>query len=274
MQELKEQLKETVKYIKREVKFAPTIGVILGTGLGGLAEQIEDKHEIPYSRIPHFPLSTVATHKGQLVWGVLSGKKIVAMEGRFHYYEGYTLEQVTYPVRVMRKLGADILIISNAAGGMNPLFSLGDLMIITDHINLMGINPLIGPNDESLGSRFPDMSEAYNRKLIKLAEEVALSEKIKVQKGVYVGVTGPNLETAAEYRFLRAMGADAVGMSTVPEVIVAVHCGFKILAMSCITDRCLPDALRPADINKIIKVANEAEPKLTKLVSKVIEKSQ
>ena len=270
--DLKERLMGTIEFIQSRIKIEPDIAIILGTGLGALAHEIKQGERLDYADIPHFPVSTVTGHKGRLVLGHLGGKKIVAMEGRFHYYEGWNLDAVTYPVRVMRGLGAKILIVSNAAGGLNPLFSLGDLMLITDHINLTGINPLIGPNEESLGARFPDMSEPYDRALIKLTEEVAMEEKTGIQKGVYVGVTGPNLETAAEYRFLRKIGADAVGMSTVPEVIVAVHAGFRILGISCITDRCLPDELKPANIEEIIRVANEAEPRLTGLVSKLIER--
>ena len=248
------------------------IGIILGTGLGPLADRVEERVSIPYADIPFFPIATSHGHIGQLVFGKIGGKKIVAMQGRFHCYEGYSSEEITLPIRVMKKLGATILIESNAAGGLNPQFIPGDLMVITDHINLMGMNPLIGPNDDSLGLRFPDMSNVYDRDLVKLAEEVAREEKIKICKGVYVGVTGPNLETAAEYRFFRLIGADAIGMSTVPEVIVAIHSGLKILGISCITDRCFPDALAPANIDEILKIAAEAEPVLTQLVAKVIEK--
>jgi len=272
MRSLKERIQESADYIKSQIKVSPGTGIVLGTGLGALAEQITDGGEIGYNQIPDFPASTVQGHEGLLKWGTLSGKPVVAMEGRFHYYEGYTLEQVTFCVRVMKALGVETLIVSNASGGMNPLFTAGDIMIITDHINLMGVNPLIGPNDEELGPRFPDMCEPYSNKLIELTEQVAIEEKIPVKKGVYVAVTGPCLETRAEYRFLRGIGADAVGMSTVPEVIVAVHSGLKVLGLSCITDSCLPDALKPANIDEIIKVANEAEPKLAKLVAKVVEK--
>lgn len=272
MTELKERIKEAVDYIKIKVKERPKIGIILGTGLGALADKIKGKKVIEYSDVPNFPHSTAPGHKGVLVSGTIGGRYVVAMEGRFHYYEGYSLDDVTFGVRVMKALGSEVMIVSNAAGGMNPQFVPGDLMVITDHINLMGVNPLIGPNDEVLGPRFPDMSEPYDRRLIQLAEKVAIDEKIKLQKGVYVGVTGPNLETAAEYRFLRMIGADVVGMSTVPEVIVAVHCGLRTLGISCITDRCLPDALKPANIEEILKIAGEAEPKLTRLVSKIIER--
>ncbi|MCD5390383.1 purine-nucleoside phosphorylase [candidate division NPL-UPA2 bacterium] len=270
MADLKGRIKEAVSFIKSRSKVRPRIAIILGTGLGALADEIEADETVPYSDIPSFPASTVIGHAGQLVLGKIGGKKVVAMQGRFHYYEGYSLEEVTFPVRVMRALGAETFIVSNAAGGMNPQFETGDLMIITDHINLMGVNPLIGVSDERLGPRFPDMSEPYDRKLVRLTEKVAREEKIKAQKGVYVAVTGPNLETAAEYRFLRLIGADAVGMSTVPEVIVAVQAGMRVLGISCITDKCLPDVLKPANIEAIFKVARTAEPKLTRLVSQVI----
>ena len=269
---LKEKIEQAVNFIKSAVDLKPEVAIILGTGLGDLSQQIKASKKIPYDQIPFFPKPTVLGHKGELVFGTLSGKKVVAMEGRFHYYEGHSLEEVTFPVRVMKALGAGVLIVSNASGGMNPAFKPGDLVIITDQINFMGVNPLIGPNDESLGSRFPDMSEPYNRGLIQVAEKVAGEKKLKVQKGVYIGVTGPNLETAAEYRFMHQIGADIVGMSTVPEVIVAVHSGLKVLGISCVTDSCDPDNLKPADIKEILKIAAEAEPKLTKLVSKVVEK--
>jgi len=269
---LRERVDKAADFIKSRTKVKPEVAIILGTGLGALADEIKDKEIIPYPQIPAFPTSTVIGHAGQLALGTLGRKSVVAMQGRFHRYEGYSLEEVAFPVRVMKTLGAKALIISNAAGGMNPLFKAGDLMIISDHINLMGDNPLIGVNDEKLGPRFPDMSQPYDRKLIALAEEVAGEEKIKVQKGVYVAVSGPNLETAAEYRFLRFIGADAVGMSTVPEVIVAVQSGMRVLGISCITDECLPDALKPADIKTIFKIAAKAEPKLTKLMSEVIQK--
>ncbi len=272
MKDLRQSLKDTSEFIRSKVKTKPDIAIILGTGLGALAGKIKDKKEINYSLIPHFPVSTVVGHKGALMFGELAGKRVVAMEGRFHYYEGYSLQEVTYPVRVMRALGASVLIVSNAAGGMNPLYEVGGLMLIVDHINLMGLNPLIGPNDNSLGPRFPDMCEPYDNGLIKLACDVAQDEKIKLNTGVYVGVTGPNLETKAEYRFLRMIGADVVGMSTVPEVIVGVHSGLRILGISCITDKCLPDALKPASIEEILKAAAHSEPHLAKLIIGVIER--
>jgi purine-nucleoside phosphorylase len=272
MSELRQQIQEAVAALRRQTGFAPEIGVILGTGLGGLADEIDKEIVIPYTEIPHFPISTVESHAGRLIFGNLGGKRVMAMQGRFHYYEGYNMKQITFPVRVMKALGCNTLAVSNACGGLNPLFSPGDLMIITDHINLLGDNPLIGPNDDALGPRFPDMSEPYTKALIALAEQVALEEKMRVQKGVYVALTGPNLETRAEYRFLRTIGADVVGMSTVPEVIVAVHSSMRVLGISVITDSCLPDALEPVDIAKILKIAGEAEPKLTRLMKRTIER--
>ncbi|MCG3120140.1 MAG: Purine nucleoside phosphorylase 1 [bacterium] len=272
MSELRQQIQEATDVLRQKNRLAPEIGVILGTGLGGLADEIEKEAVIPYTEIPHFPVSTVESHAGRLIFGHLGGKRVMAMQGRFHYYEGYNMKQITFPVRVMKALGCHTLVVSNACGGLNPLFTPGDLMIITDHINLLGDNPLIGPNDDTLGPRFPDMSEPYTKSLIALAEQVALAEKIRVQKGVYVALSGPNLETRAEYRFLRTIGADVVGMSTAPEVIVAVHASMRVLGISVITDSCLPDALEAVDIAKILKIAGEAEPKLTKLMKKVIEK--
>jgi len=272
MSELRQQIQEATNVLRQKTQFAPEIGVILGTGLGGLTKEIEPEIIIPYTDIPHFPLSTVESHAGRLIFGRLGGKRVMAMQGRFHYYEGYTMKQITFPVRVMKALGCHSLVVSNACGGMNPLFNPGDLMIIADHINLLGDNPLIGPNDETFGPRFPDMSEPYTKTLIALAEQIALEEKMRVQKGVYVALSGPCLETRAEYRFLRAIGADVVGMSTVPEVIVAVHASMRVLGISVITDSCLPDALEAVDIAKIIKIAGEAEPKLTRLMKRVIEK--
>ncbi len=271
MTELRKQIQEAVEVLKQKTRLTPKIGIILGTGLGGLADEIEREAVVPYEEIPHFPLSTVESHAGRLIFGRLSGKPVMAMQGRFHYYEGYTMQQITFPVRVMKAMGCHTLIVSNACGGMNPNFTPGDIMIIADHINLLGDNPLIGPNDDELGPRFPDMSEPYTKSLIELAEKVALEEKIKIQKGVYVAVAGPNLETRAEYRFLRTIGADVVGMSTVPEVIVAVHGGMKVLGLSVITDACLPDALQPVNIQEILRIAAEAEPKLTLLMKRVVE---
>lgn len=256
--------------IRSRAETEPRVAVILGTGLGGLAAEIDVESVIPYEEIPGFPVSTVESHSGRLLLGRLSGQPVVAMQGRFHLYEGYTLQQVTFPVRVMRDLGAEILIASNACGGMNPMWDVGDLMLIADQINLLGDNPLIGPNLDELGPRFPDMSEPYDTGLQRLALDVARDEKITLRRGVYVAVTGPNLETRAEYRFLRMIGADVVGMSTVPEVIVAVHGGMKVLGISIITDSCLPDALKPASVEEIIRVASAAEPKLTLLIKQVV----
>ncbi|MBA7530732.1 Purine nucleoside phosphorylase 1 [subsurface metagenome] len=272
MEDLKTKIAESAEFINRKSKIKPKIAIILGTGLGRLAEDIEEKEIIPYSEIPNFPVSTVQSHSGNLVLGKLGNKEVVAMQGRFHYYEGYSLKEVTFPVRVMKKLGAAIIIISNVAGGMNRFFKRGDLMLITDHINLFGDNPLIGPNDEELGPRFPDMSEAYNYKLIELAKKVALKEKIKLQEGVYAGLTGPTLETPAEYRFLINIGADAVGMSTVPEVIVANHIGMKVLGISCITDLAIDGVIVKTSVEEILKAASDAEPIMTKLIEKVIKK--
>ena len=260
------RIQAAVRLIRERTRTLPRIGIILGTGLGALAEEIETDAVIPYDEIPDFPLPTVETHSGRLLLGQLEGRPVIAMQGRFHRYEGYTLQQVTFPVRVMHELGARTLIVSNACGGMNPLWDVGDLMLIADHINLLGDSPLIGPNMDELGPRFPDMSEPYDPALQRLALEVAKQLGITLQRGVYVAVTGPNLETRAEYRFLKAMGADVVGMSTVPEVIVAVHSGMKVLGISIVTDRCLPDALEPAKVEDIVRVAAEAEPKLTGLI--------
>ncbi|MEO0069877.1 MAG: purine-nucleoside phosphorylase [candidate division WOR-3 bacterium] len=272
MENLKKRIRESIDYIKQQTDFTPQIGIILGTGLGRLVDEIKVKISIPYDKIPHFPISTVESHKGRLIFGTISGRKIVAMQGRFHYYEGYSAKEITHPVRVMKFLGIKLLIVSNACGGLNPQFSAGDLMIITDHINLLPENPLRGPNDESIGPRFPDMYNCYDREIIRLAEKVSLEEKIPVKKGVYVALQGPNLETAAEYRFLRIIGGDVVGMSTVPEVIVARHMGVKVLGISVVTDMGLPDALKPTDLKEIIITANKAEPKLTRLIKGVIEK--
>lgn len=272
MSPLTAQIAEAVNYIQSKTKTQPSVGIILGTGLGGLVQEIRKEIEIPYQDIPHFPLSTVESHAGKLIFGTLGGKHVVAMQGRFHFYEGYTMQQITFPVRVMKFLGIKALLVSNACGGMNPQYQPGDIMIMDDHINLLGDNPLRGKNEDTLGPRFPDMSEPYSRTLIALAENIALEEKIKVQKGVYVAVMGPNLETRAEYRFLRYIGADVVGMSTVPEVIVANHMGIPCLGFSIITDECFPDSLQPVDLPKIIKTAGEAEPKMTLIMKRVVEK--
>jgi purine-nucleoside phosphorylase len=266
-----DQIQEAALTIQAKWKGSPSVGIILGTGLGNLTRDITATTTIPYEEIPHFPRSTAPSHKGQLVCGTLGGKSVVVMEGRLHFYEGWTLQQVTFPVRVMKALGCQVLIVSNACGGMNPQWDKGDLMLIEDHINLLGDNPLIGPNDDRLGERFPDMCHAYDRELLTLAKHVAMAEKIVCHQGVFVAVAGPNLETRAEYRFLRAIGADVVGMSTVPEVIVAVHAKMRVLGLSVITDVCLPDALEPVSLPEIIKTANAAEPRLRMLVNRVVE---
>ncbi len=268
----RERIQAAVDVIRQETAAVPSVALILGTGLGELATEIELQSEIEYERIPGFPLSTVETHAGRLLLGELGGKPVVAMQGRFHRYEGYSMQQITFPVRVMRALGAQSLVVSNACGGMHPLWSAGDLVLISDHINLLGDNPLVGPNDDSLGPRFPDMSAPYDPAMRRIAREVARDLKVALREGVYVAVPGPNLETPAEYRFLRAIGADVVGMSTVPEVIVAVHGGMRALGISIVTDMCLPDALGPADIDQIIATAQAAEPSLTGLVTGVLER--
>jgi purine-nucleoside phosphorylase len=265
-----DQIEEAVAAVRAAWNGSPTVGIILGTGLGKLAEEVGNATTIPYEQIPHMPWSTSPTHKGQLVCGTLAGKSVVVLEGRFHFYEGYSLQQVTFPVRVLKALGCEVLIVSNACGGMNPQWNKGDLMLIEDHINLLGDNPLIGPNDERLGDRFPDMCYPYDRELLQLAKRVALEERIVCHQGVFVAVSGPNLETRAEYRFLRGIGADVVGMSTVPEVIVGVHAKMRILGVSVITDQCLPDALEPASLVEIVKTAHEAEKHLRALVRRVV----
>ena len=266
MIELKSQLAETVAALKPRLSTHPQIGIILGTGLGGLAKEIEAHHVVPYQDLPHFVHSTVESHAGKLHIGKLAGKSVIAMQGRFHYYEGYSMKEITYPIRVMKALGVKVLLVSNACGCVNPLYRAGDLMIMDDHINLLGDNPLIGPNDDNLGPRFPDMSEPYSRRLIALAEQIALEQQIKVQRGTYVAVTGPNLETRAEYRFIRTIGGDVVGMSTVPEVIAAVHAGLEVFGMSIVTDEGFADCLQVANIAHILQTAAEAEPKMTRLM--------
>jgi purine-nucleoside phosphorylase len=261
-----------VAAIRTRYTGSPDVAIILGTGLGALGREIALETSLDYATIPGFPLSTVESHSGRLLFGTLGGKQVVAMQGRFHRYEGYTLQQVSFPVRVMRALGATTLIVSNACGVMNPLWDKGELMLIADHINLLGDNPLVGPNDDALGPRFPDMSQPYDLALRGLARDVAAESKAILREGVYAAVTGPNLETRAEYRMLRNAGADVVGMSTVPEVIVGVHAGMRVLGISILTDRCLPDALEPARVEEIIAVASRAEPQLTTLVRGVLER--
>ena len=268
---LYDQIQESVAFLRSKWDKTAYAGLILGTGLGNLAARIKEDAVVPYDEIPHFSVSTAPTHKGHLVLGVLEGFPVIAMKGRLHAYEGYECSRITFPVRVMKAMGANLLIVSNACGGMNPNFRQGDIMFIEDHINLMGVNPLVGVNDERLGPQFPDMCEPYDQKLIDRAIEIARKENFGAHKGVYVGVLGPNLETRAEYRFLRRIGADAVGMSTVPEVLVAAHSGMRVLGISIITDLCFPDCRKPANIEEIIRTANEAEPNLTKIVCGVLK---
>ena len=265
------QLQETLPVLKATVTRSPRIGIILGTGLTKLLDEVRDSTAIPYASLPHMPVSTAPTHRGRLVFGTLAGKGVVIMDGRFHLYEGYSAKEVTYPVRVMKALGVETLIISNVAGGLNSAFRIGDLMLITDHINLLGTSPLVGPNEDRLGPRFPDMSQPYDPQLMTLAEQVARAERLPLHRGVYAAMMGPQLETKAEYWWLRATGADAVGMSTIPEVIVAVHSGLRVLAVSLISDLCIPETLKPVTVEEIIEVAARAEPLLTRLISRVVE---
>ncbi len=263
---------ESVDYIKSRTKINPSLGIILGTGLGGLVKEIEIIDEIPYDQIPHFPLSTVESHSGKLIFGKLGGKDVVAMQGRFHYYEGYNMTQVTYPVRVMKLLGIEKLFVSNASGGLNPDFSVGEIMVIEDHISLFPINPLIGKNVDEFGPRFPDMSEPYDKNLIALAKEVAQDHQIKLSTGVYLGLTGPSLETPAEYKYLRTIGADAVGMSTVPEIIVARHMEIPCFAISIITDLGVPGKIKKVSLEEVIEVATRQEPKMTLILKELISR--
>ncbi len=272
MEQIRPKAAEAVRCVREKWPGQPRVGMILGTGLGGLSDRIEVDCRIPYHEIPHFPKSTAPSHAGQFVCGHLHGVPVVAMEGRFHYYEGYSLQEVTFPIRVMKALGAETLLVTSAVGGMNPQFSLADIVILEDHINLLPDNPLRGINDDELGPRFPDMSEPYSFELVELAQRVALELSIPAHKGVLVAVPGPNLETRAEYRMLRLMGADIVGMSTVPEIIVAKHANMKTLGFSVVTDMCLPDALEPADINKILAVAAEGGARLELLISELFRR--
>jgi purine-nucleoside phosphorylase len=271
MTDLLTQVEESTAFLKKKTKTKPAWVIVLGTGLGGLAQGIKKDVEIPYEQIPNFVRSTAAGHRGTLLFGTLEGKPVMALDGRFHAYEGYTMQEITFPIRVGRAMGARGLIVSNACGGLNPHFDKGDIVLIEDHINLMGTNPLIGRNFDALGPRFPDMIEPYSHEFIRHAEKVAVDLKMRLHRGTYVALTGPCLETRAEYRFLRTIGADMVGMSTVPEVIVGVHAGLKILGLSIVTDMCLPDALEPAKIEEIIATANKAEPKLTALVREFLK---
>lgn len=270
--EYMDRVKQAADYISSRIPHSSELAVILGTGLGGLANEIEQKTVLKYAEIPNFPLSTVEGHAGELIGGFVSGKYILAMNGRFHYYEGYSMRQVVFPVRVFTMMGIKTMLISNASGGMNPEFRAGDLMAISDHINLMGDNPLIGKNLDQLGPRFPDMSEAYSRKLIRVAEGVSHKLGFDIRKGVYAALAGPNYETPAELRMLRALGADAVGMSTVPEVIAARHGGLEVLGISCITDIAIADGLQVLDHEKVVKTANSAKAKFVNLVKGIIEK--
>lgn len=271
VKEFRNKRKEALSYIQEQTEHRPEYLIILGTGLGHLANKIDVVNSISYADIPHFPVSTVESHAGQLLFGMLSGKKVVAMQGRFHYYEGYSMQQIAFPVRVLKALSTETLIVSNACGGMNTNYQRGEIMLIRDHINMLGDNPLIGPNDEQLGPRFPDMSEPYTQSLQDLAEKVALENGIKMHQGVYLALSGPTMETKAEYRFLRMIGADVVGMSTVPEVISAVHMGMDVLGISVITDECFPDALEPIDIEKVLEAAGMAEPKMSQVIMGVLE---
>lgn len=272
MQGIYEKVQAATEFLKTKTGFKPDIGIILGTGLGATAEAIEIDTVVEYKDIPDFPVSTVESHSGKLLFGVLGGKKVVAMRGRFHLYEGYSPQQVTFPVRVMKELGVKVVVVSNACGGLNPQFQAGDIMIITDHINFQGTNPLVGVNDDRLGPRFPDMYDVYTREYVDLACEMALENGIAVQKGVYVSVLGPNLETGAEYRALRIWGADVVGMSTVPEVIAARHASLKVLGISIVTDMGLPDAMESVSLEDVIAAAGAAEPKMKTLIIKTLEK--
>ncbi|WDF54774.1 purine-nucleoside phosphorylase [Mucilaginibacter sp. KACC 22063] len=265
-----ENIQRTAAYIKNRIgDFEPEAGIILGTGLGGLVKEIEVEKQLLYANIPDFPISTLEFHSGKLIFGILAGKKVVAMQGRLHYYEGYSMEQIIFPVRVMRQLGIKTLFVSNASGALNPSFAKGDLMIIEDHINLQP-NPLVGSNEDELGPRFPDMSEPYKLGLIEKALDIAAANNITCHRGVYVAVTGPSLETRAEYKYLRIIGGDAVGMSTVPEVIAANHMGLPVFAMSVLTDEGFPETLKPVDIEDILAVAQAAEPKLTLILKELI----
>jgi purine-nucleoside phosphorylase len=267
-----EQFKESVAFIQSKTNIKPSIGIILGTGLGGLVKEIEVVDEISYADIPHFPVSTVESHSGKLIFGRLGGKDVVAMQGRFHYYEGYDFKQVTYPVRVMKLLGIEKLLVSNASGGVNPDFIVGEIMILNDHINFFPGNPLIGKNIDELGPRFPDMSEPYDPSMIALAKEIAKEQNIRIAEGTYLGLTGPTLETPAEYKFVRTIGADAVGMSTVPEVIVARHMEIPVFAISIITDLGVPGKIKKVSLEEVIEVASRQEPKMTVILKELISR--
>ncbi|SFT76263.1 purine-nucleoside phosphorylase [Lishizhenia tianjinensis] len=266
------QINEAVSFLQNKVDIQPEFGIILGTGLGGLVKEINISHEVSYEDIPHFPVSTVESHSGKLIFGELGGKKVVAMQGRFHFYEGYTMQEVTFPVRVLKQLGIQRLFVSNASGGVNPDFEVGEIMILNDHIDFFPGNPLIGKNIDELGPRFPDMSEVYDKEMIAKAQEVAAEEGIKVSTGVYLGLTGPTLETPAEYRMIRTLGADAVGMSTVPEIIVARHMDLPCFAISIITDLGVPGKIKKVSVADVIAVASRQEPKMTTILKELITK--
>ncbi len=268
-----DKIKETTKYINSKTQVKPTVGIILGTGLGGLVKEIEIIDEVPYEEIPNFPVSTVKSHSGKLIFVNLGGKQVVAMQGRFHFYEGYTMKEVTFPVRVMKFLGIEKLFVSNASGGVNPDYEIGEIMIQDDHINLFPAHPLIGKNEDELGPRFPDMSEPYDQRMIKLAIEIAEENNIRVAKGTYAGLTGPTLETPAEYKYVRIIGADAVGMSTVPEVIVARHMEIPCFAISIITDLGVPGKIQETSVEDVIEVANKQEPKMTLIMKELISRA-
>jgi purine-nucleoside phosphorylase len=266
------KIEEITKFVNEQIDFKPEIGIVLGTGLGGLVNEIEIEVTIPYTDIPHFPVSTVEGHQGQMIFGKLGGKNVVAMQGRFHYYEGYSMQEVGFPIRVLKFLGIKLLMLSNASGGVNPNYRIGDLMIIKDHINLMGNNPLIGKNDTGMGPRFPDMSETYDEKMIRFASKIARHLNIHFQLGVYAAVTGPTFETPAEYKYIRILGADAVGMSTVPEAIVARHMELPCFAVSVISDLGIEGKIVEISHQEVIEAASLAEPKMTKMVTEMIEK--
>jgi purine-nucleoside phosphorylase len=266
------KIKETVAFIKSKTEFQPEIGIVLGTGLGGLVSEIDIEFKLDYEDIPNFPVSTVESHKGELIFGIIGGKKVIAMRGRFHFYEGYSLQECTFPIRVFHLLGVKNLLISNASGGVNPDFEVGEIMIINDHINFFPGNPLIGPNLDELGPRFPDMSDVYDQEMIDLAIQVAEDYKIKVSQGVYFGLTGPTLETPAEYKMVRVLGADTVGMSTVPEVIVARHMDMKVFGVSIVTDLGVPGKIKKTSLEDVVEVANRQEPKMTKIMKELINR--
>ena len=270
-QDLHERIGRAAEAILAHARTKPRFAVVLGTGLGGFDREVQVDARLPYHEIPGFPPLRAVSHEGNLTLGTLGGRGVVLMEGRYHLYEGYRLEEIVFPVRVFARMGVELAVFSNAAGGMDPAFRGGDMMLMADHMNLMGVNPLVGPNDDRIGPRFPDMCDPYDLRALSLAEAAARAEGIPVRRGTYVALTGPCLETRAEYRFLRTIGADAVGMSTVPEVIAAVHCGLKSFGISCITDRCIPEELRPVDIQEILRTAAEAEPKMRRLVRRLIE---